>query len=82
MKGVTCIPIGTEVLIGDDIPATIVRVALHTQEHLRTYECEWWSDRRRHSDWFSPWQLKVPPSTRLKSIGFVTDVRTEEGSSS
>jgi uncharacterized protein YodC (DUF2158 family) len=43
---------GTNVLLTDEVPATIVSVAIHSGNYIQ-YECVWWSGQSRNREWFS-----------------------------
>jgi len=61
---------GTSVLIGDEISAKIVTVAVHSGNYIR-YECVWWSGSTRTSDWFGADEISgVDDKDKNLKIGF------------
>ncbi len=67
-------PVGTVVLLDDDVKAKVVTVALHDSNYVQ-YECAWWSGQSRSREWFSEGDiLKVVDPKAKQKIGFHRDV--------
>ena len=50
---------GTKVMLAGEIEATITAVCLRGKALLLTYECAWWDDRTRRSDWVQSGEVTV-----------------------
>lgn len=53
-------PIGSAVLIDGDIPATIIAFEVRGTVALITYQCCWWGERDRKTEW--PTESEVKPT--------------------
>ena len=63
--------IGTEVLVGGDIPAKILRLEIAENDLVR-YECTWWDDRTRKIEWFNSSELKATkPISATRNVRFL-----------
>jgi len=66
----TVIPIGTVVLLRDDIPGIIVGISIRGQDRV-TYEVAWWNERSYQTEWFNEFQFRVDgDGDSSESIGF------------
>lgn len=78
MADLTIIPVGSSVLVGAGIEATVVGVTIRKTSVM--YECEWWDGRTRKSDWFYEFQIKAVSDDggwRLLKIGFAIPQENE-----
>ena len=67
-------PVGTGVLLDEDVEAKVVTVALHDGNYVQ-YECAWWSGQSRSREWFSESDiLEIVDSKSQKKIGFHSHV--------
>lgn len=58
--------IGTRVTIDAEIPATIRRIEIRGPQHDQiSYECVWWDERTRKSEWLSPDELTTKESQHM-----------------
>ena len=62
-------PVGTEVLISDEVSATIVTVAIHSGNYVQ-YECAWWSGGSRTREWFHETEIQIDKKDKTLKIGF------------
>jgi uncharacterized protein YodC (DUF2158 family) len=64
-------PIGAKVTIDGDIPATIVAFEVRgdTDGRVVTYQCVWWDERTRKSEWITEGEI-VPVSASPARIAF------------
>lgn len=56
-------PIGSAVLIDGEIPAKITAIEIRGDVHLVTYQCAWWDERKRQSEWLTEAEF-VPQGAR------------------
>lgn len=70
MNSVKVWDVGSEVVIGGDIKATITAISVR-QGHSIQYECIWWIDGTRHSAWLSPCEVEAK-TTNARYLGFHT----------
>ena len=61
--------VGTEVLIGDHVPAVITAICIRSENHV-TYECAWWDGNQRHCDWIESEELAVSTGFESLEVGF------------
>jgi uncharacterized protein YodC (DUF2158 family) len=71
-------PVGTKVLLGEDIPAEIVRISLSGIGHNISYECEWWSGREHKTGWFYHHQVSALSGTKMLNVGFHARTQDED----
>ncbi len=57
--------IGTRVTLDNDIPAYIT--AINIRGRNVSYECNWWDERTRKSDWFTEHEFRA--SNQRQMIG-------------
>jgi hypothetical protein len=63
--------VGTNVMLTDDIEATIITIAIHHGDTIQ-YECAWWNGLTRTRDWFDASDFSaIGKKTKTKSIGFM-----------
>lgn len=62
--------IGSEVIIDGDIPAVITAFEVRGKVGLITYQCAWWEDRTRKSEWLTENEVKPKDANRKQSISF------------
>lgn len=60
--------VGDEVLIGDDVEATVNQICIQAQNRV-TYEVVWWNGRQRCSDWVCEHEIHRV-ATRPGPMGF------------
>lgn len=60
--------LGTEVIVGDDIPAKITGICI--KPGSITYECSWWSGRDKKLEWMYDFEFKEVISHENIKIGF------------
>ena len=70
------IPIGTSVIIGDDIQATITSIWIRGNGFVQ-YDCSWWDKRSYNSKWFNSSEISIPGSKKLESIGFIYEEKND-----
>jgi uncharacterized protein YodC (DUF2158 family) len=68
MTEIEVISVGTEVVIDGEIPATVKRVCIEDEAGCLTYECVWWDERARKSDWFRPHEVTAKDVTKKLRI--------------
>lgn len=51
MDTIQVIALGSDVLVGGDIPAKVIAVTIG--EGYIAYKCSWWSDSQHYVDWIS-----------------------------
>lgn len=61
--------IGTPVLIGEDVRATVVAASI--SRHGVRYEVAWWDKTTRHSQWLNDHELRPFSETAQRRIGFL-----------
>ncbi len=71
-------PIGSEVLVDKEIPAIIVAVEIRGVRGLVTYQCTWWDERKRCSEWLTEAEI-VPRNDKHKKVGIVSMKRPNVG---
>ena len=64
-----CIPIGTPVLIGENIPAQIIGINI-TGKNTITYKCAWWDNRSYNSLWFYDFEVTLKKGHKFLKVGF------------
>jgi hypothetical protein len=62
--------IGSQVVIDGEIPATITGINIRGTEHRLCYECTWWEERTRKSEWLEPFEIK-PKDAKVRTLSFV-----------
>jgi uncharacterized protein YodC (DUF2158 family) len=67
-------PVGTVVLLEEDVEAKVITVSLHDGDYVQ-YECAWWSGQSRSREWFSEGDiLKIVDVKKKRKIGFHSHV--------
>lgn len=66
---IECFPIGTRVVLDGEIPALITAINI-SGENL-TYQCVWWDERTRKSDWLVAAEIKRATSEGRTRIAMV-----------
>lgn len=61
-------PIGSDVTIDGDIPARIMAFEVRGTVALITYQCSWWDERTRKTDWFTEAEIKPRETVRKHPI--------------
>lgn len=61
--------IGSPVIIGDNIEATIKSICIQEKYHI-TYECIWWSGNTRNVNWFEQIEISRADKSESIKIGF------------
>lgn len=59
MEKIEIIPIGSSVFLDGEIPATVHAVEVRGQPHSLTYQCVWWDERQRKSEWVRPDEIQL-----------------------
>lgn len=59
MTNIDIIPIGSKVYLDGEIVATVHAVEVRGQPHSLTYQCVWWDDRVRKSEWVRPDEIQL-----------------------
>lgn len=62
--------VGSEVLLDKEIPARIAAINISGTEHKLEYQCTWWEERTRKSEWVTPQEIHRAPDRR-KTLKFV-----------
>ena len=62
------LPIGTKVIIGGSIQATIIGISIREQNNL-TYEVMWWNEGNRKTEWLWPIEIEASPD-KMYVVGF------------
>lgn len=60
MDTIQVIALGSDVLVGGDIPAKVLAVTIG--EGYVAYKCSWWGDNQHYTDWVS--SLEVSEKTQ------------------
>ena len=60
---------GTNVLLDEDIEATIVTVSIHSNNYIQ-YECAWWNGLTRTREWFNECEITLNKQDKDLKIGF------------
>lgn len=68
MKEIEMFAIGSKVTIDGDIPATITAVEIRGIAGLVTYQCCWWDQRTRKSEWVTA--AEIQPGTERTTVKF------------
>ena len=68
MEYIDVLPIGTKVIIGNSIHASIAGVWIREKGFVQ-YDCVWWDENQRHSMWLAPDEISGEVAERLK-VGF------------
>lgn len=68
MTEIEVISVGSEVVIDGEIPAVVKRVCIEDDAGCLTYECVWWDERTRKSEWFRPNEIKAKDGTKRTRI--------------
>jgi len=58
MSEVEVLAIGTHVIIDGDIPATVRGIWIRAANYIQ-YDCVWWDERSRKSDWLTIDEIQV-----------------------
>jgi hypothetical protein len=61
-------PIGSEIVIDGDIPAVITAFEVRGMVGLITYQCTWWDERNRKSEWLTESEIKPREHVRKTTI--------------
>jgi uncharacterized protein YodC (DUF2158 family) len=69
MKNMEVLAIGSEVAIAGDIPATIIAFEVRGTVGLITYQCCWWDERTRRSEWLTEAEV-VPKENKKSTVRF------------
>lgn len=56
--------IGSDVVIDGDIPAVITAFEVRGKVGLITYQCAWWEERSRKSEWLTEDEIKPKETIR------------------
>ena len=72
MLRVEVMPVGSSVLVGDDIPATITGVWIREKCHI-SYQCVWWNGRERKECWLERHEVQGLEETQGTTVGFAVD---------
>lgn len=64
MDTIQVIAIGSDVLVGGDIPAKVLAVTIG--EGYVAYKCSWWNEGQRHVDWIP--QIEVSETAQSKRL--------------
>jgi uncharacterized protein YodC (DUF2158 family) len=67
MQEMEVIAIGSDVLIDGEIPAKIMAFEVRGEVGLVTYQCAWWDERSRKSEWLTEGEIK-PANGAHKTI--------------
>lgn len=59
---------GSDVRIGDDIPAKVSAISIRDKRVL--YEVTWWDGRTRKVEWLEEFEVKQTCDTPRSAIGF------------
>jgi hypothetical protein len=59
MEAIEIIPVGSKVFLDGEIAATVQAVEIRGQPHSLTYQCIWWDDRVRKSEWVRPDEIQL-----------------------
>lgn len=65
--------IGSAVLLGGDIPATITAINIRGKEHRLTYEVMWWDERNRKTEWVDPFEIEIREAKK-QTLRFISGV--------
>lgn len=68
MSTVEIIPVGSNVLIDGEIPAIIQAVEIRGKSHSLMYQCVWWDERTRKSEWVNPEEISEGKKRRLPHL--------------
>ncbi|MCK9463034.1 MAG: hypothetical protein M0R80_25710 [Proteobacteria bacterium] len=66
MDKIEVFPIGTKIMLGDEIPAIIIGVWI---EKSVQYHVVWWSGRERKCEWVSDMEFSTTDANKM-TIGF------------
>jgi len=67
MDHVEVLPIGTQVVIDGEIPATIRAVTIYSDSWVK-YLCVWWDERTRREEWLLADEIKPQNEGRKMRI--------------
>ena len=59
MTTIEIIPIGSKVFLGGEILATVQAVEIRGEPPSLTYQCVWWDERTRKSEWVRPDEIQL-----------------------
>ena len=65
----TLLPIGTKVLVGDSVEATVCEISISKHDRVQ-YRCAWWDGNTRHSDWLEQHEVTANKDASAMPIGF------------
>ena len=68
MNEIEIFTIGSKVTIDGDIPAMITAVEIRGAAGLVTYQCCWWDNRARKSEWVTA--SEIQPGTERTAVKF------------
>lgn len=60
--------IGSDVVVDGEIPAKIIAVELRGVPPLITYQCVWWDERARKSEWVTETEVRPKDPARNTRI--------------
>ena len=64
---------GTEVILKNELPATIIGVSIYGDAAIQ-YQCAWWGGRSRNKDWLKPCEIvSISKRDSKMKIGFKGD---------
>lgn len=69
--------LGSWVLIGDNIPATVRQIIISEGGHVE-YQVVWWDEREREEVWLSAYEVKPHPDSKQMEVGFHS-IQKEDG---
>lgn len=58
------IEIGSFVTLDKDIPATVTAISIRSKAHAVSYECTWWDERNRKTEWVTPEEVQPRDANR------------------
>lgn len=59
MITIEIIPVGSKVFLDGEIVATIHAVEIRGMPHSLMYQCIWWDERMRKSEWVRPDEIQL-----------------------
>jgi len=69
MRQVEVMMVGSPVMLGGKVEATITGVCVRGKCHI-TYECGWWDGRTYQSKWMEQHEVERHEKTEAMKIGF------------
>ena len=69
MTAIEVMQVGSPVIVGEDIPATITGIAIDDKSRI-TYQCAWWDKRTRKNEWLEQFEVVRVPGVEQMRIGF------------